>query len=164
MGLGVGFDFAIPKENVAYGGMLSLKYDFGGPTNLSLGALFLFGDYENSTSFMLGVGLDFRLATTSVNYGQIRENILTSNDRYWDKDRGGAGGIVRLGVTTQAKRLYFYTDLTLGGYKAEYGRYDTLLDEEGNVQVVDGRPQREYKTEAESHMYFNFAFGVGYRF
>ncbi len=164
LGLGVGFDFAVPTEKAAIGGMLSLKYCFAGPTNFDLGPLFIFGDYENKLAFMLGAGLDFRFATSSINYFRVKETIYEQSTTDWVKDRFGFGGTVRLGVTTQVKKLYFYTDLTLGRYKATYGKYEQILDADGNPVITNGRPDLEYKTFDNPYLYFNFALGVGYRF
>lgn len=166
LGLGAGFDFAIPKDNAAIGGMISLKYCFGGPMNLDLGPLFIFGDYENNTAFMLGAAIDMRFPTAGPGYARVNEHLMDNYDCEWLGDRFAVGGTLRLGATTLVKRLYFYTDLTLGSYKAEYGRTLPLLDEETGHQIIDanGRPATYYSTNKEKHLFFNFALGVGYRF
>ena len=164
VGLGAGFDFAIPKEKAAIGGMLSLKYCFAGPTNFDLGPLFIFGDYENNTAFMLGAAINLRFATASINYFNINRDLFEKYGCDWVNDKFGVGATLRLGATTLVKRLYFYTDLTLGRYKATYGRMDMVYGPDGNLVMENGRPLTEYKTWKEPHLFFNFALGVGYRF
>lgn len=166
LGLGVGFDFAIPKEKAAIGGMASLKYCFGGPTNFDLGPLFVFGDYENNTSFMLGAAIDLRFATAKVGYARVNEKLERDFKCNWLNDKTGAGATLRLGVSTLVKRLYFYTDLTLGGYRAEYVSTvpEFVLDADGHQVMHDGRPEVYYDQFTKRHLYFNFALGVGYRF
>lgn len=161
LGVGVGFDFAVPKERAAIGGMLSLKYCFAGPTNLDLGPLFIFGDYKNTTSFMLGAALDLRFPTAKITYARVNENLKKNDKKEWLGDICGAGGTLRLGVTTSMKNLYFYTDLTLGGYRANYQSIEPIFRD----GFEDGRPVVDYyPTQTVSHLYFNFALGVGYRF
>ncbi len=166
-GLGVGFDFAIPKEKAAVGGLLSFKYCFGGPTHLTAGPLFLFGDYENNTTFMLGAGLDLRFATASPNYMKVNQKLDENYKQRWDGDRCGAGATLRLGATTLVKNLYFFTDLTLGGYKGKYvSTVPTAILNPDGTPVLDanGSPRYEYKENFPTHLYFNVSFNVGYRF
>lgn len=166
-GVGVGFDFAIPKEKVAAGGMLSLKYCFGGPTHLTAGPLFIFGDYENNTTFMLGAGLDLRFQTASPKYMKVNEKLAANYKQEWTGDKCGAGATLRLGATTLVKRLYFFTDLTLGGYKAKYQSLvaSPVLDRNGQPMLdADGNVMMIKPTTSPTHLYFNVSFNVGYRF
>ena len=168
VGLGAGFDFAVPKGKNAVGGMLSLKYCFGGPTHVIAGPLFLFGDYENNATFMLGTGLDLRFQTATHSPTKRVNKILAQNyQQQWLGDKCGAGATLRLGATTLVKKLYFFTDLTLGGYKAQYQSLNPtmVVDEQGQpVLDADGRPTYFYKETRPTHLYFNVSFNVGYRF
>ena len=167
LGVGAGFDFAIPKDKVAAGAMTSLKYCFGGPTHLTVGPLFLFGDYENNASFMLGAGLDLRFQTASPNYMRVNKVLAENYQQHWNGDKCGAGATLRLGATTLVKKLYFFTDLTLGGYKAMYqSLVPTPVLDENQVQMVDaqGNPMFYYSETRPTHLYFNVSFNVGYRF
>lgn len=167
VGVGAGFDFAIPKDKVAVGAMTSLKYCFGGPTHLTVGPLFLFGDYENNASFMLGAGLDLRFQTASPNYMRVNKVLAESYQQHWNGDKCGAGATLRLGATTLVKRLYFFTDLSLGGYKAMYqSLVPTPMLDENQVQMIDaqGNPMFYYSETRPTHLYFNVSFNVGYRF
>lgn len=148
-GLGLGFDFAVPRGNKAYGGMISLKYCFGGPTHVNAGPLLLFGDYENNTTFMLGLGLDLRFQTASIEYMKINEKLEQKFNKSWMGDKCGAGATLRLGATTIVKNLYFFTDLTLGGYKAKYWDRNTQ-------PIIEITPS--------PYLYFNVSLNVGYRF
>lgn len=166
-GLGAGFDFAIPKGKNAIGGMLSLKYCFGGPTHVMAGPLFLFGDYENDATFMLGTGLDLRFQTASPNYMRVNKVLARDYRQQWLGDRCGAGATLRLGATTLVKNLYFFTDLTLGGYKAMYRSLEpTLVVDAQGVPVLDadGNPTLFYNETRPTHLYFNVSLNVGYRF
>ena len=187
VGLCTGFDFAIPtkkKENLAVGGMLSLKWPFlvRGPFHLGVGPLMLVGDYENRVAFMLGTGLDLRF-----------HNVVERPKKFaWTSDnKMGAGGTLRLGFTTIKQKLYFFTDLTLGGfhafYKEPYACPDgPLYDESGNAvfgqDLIDrwghdetfyyeplggNRPRtvvEQFFRDDTHPLYFNFSFNVGYRF
>ena len=191
-GLCTGFDFAIPtkkNDNVAVGGMISLKWPFlvHGPFHLGVGPLMLVGDYENRAAFMLGAGLDLRFHNT---VARPKKFTWTSDNKM------GAGGTLRLGFTTTKKRLYFFTDLTLGGFHAYYkdplevpagGAYDiwdTYLPHDelqnrwgqgetfynGPSLNPDGTPNTN-RTEIEQFyrydthpLYFNFSINIGYRF
>jgi len=164
-GLNVGFDYAAPIKNAAVGGMVNLKYDFTGPTHLAFGPLFVLGDYENKYGFMLGAGLDLRFGTSK--NGGLRPaalnayNLIPGNVQVgsWVKDCCGAAFKLRLGLTTQVKRLYFFTDMSFGGFKAEYNNlYPTI--ETGD----DGQPRIIYNTTKLPVKYFNFSLNVGYRF
>ena len=166
-GLGVGFDFAIPKEKAAIGGMLSLKYCFGGPTHVHAGPLFIFGDYENSTTFMLGTALDLRFQTASTKYMAVNKKLAANYKEQWMGDKCGAGATLRLGATTIVKRLYFFTDLTLGGYKAKYQSLvpEQVLDPNGQPMLdANGDVMLRYPTTSPTHLYFNVSLNVGYRF
>ena len=166
-GLGAGFDFAIPKGKNAVGGMISLKYCFGGPTHVMAGPLFLFGDYENDATFMLGAGLDIRFQTASPNYMRVNKVLAQNYQQKWMGDKCGAGATLRLGATTLVKNLYFFTDLTLGGYKAKYqSLVPTPMLDENQVQMNDaqGNPMFYYSETRPTHLYFNVSFNVGYRF
>lgn len=186
VGLCTGFDFAVPskkKENIAVGGMISLKWPFfgHGPFHIGAGPLMLVGDYENRVAFMLGTGLDLRFHNT----------VERPKKFTWTADnKMGAGGTLRLGFTTTAKRLYFFTDLTLGGFHAFYkdplavpaGIYYDAFDNPVSGQDLSARwgqgesfftgpSTDENRTELEqfyrwdSHpLYFNFSINVGYRF
>ena len=105
---------------------------------------------------------------------------------YMHKD----GKQLRLGFTTTAKKLYFFTDLTLGGFHAFYkeplavpaGIYYDAFDNPVSGQELNARwgqgesfftgpSTDENRTELEqfyrwdSHpLYFNFSINVGYRF
>lgn len=167
-GLGAGFDFAIPRERFAIGGMVSLKYPFGGPFHVDLGPLMLFGDYENNPAFMLGAGLDLRFGTANVKYMRVNEHLEEKYEQRWTDDKFGLGATLRLGATTTHHNLYFFTDISLGGYRADYQglKPSFVYDGEGN-QMLDpqtGRPITQYKTSRESHLYFNISLNVGYRF
>lgn len=187
VGLCTGFDFAIPtkkKENLAVGGMLSLKWPFlvRGPFHLGVGPLMLVGDYENRVAFMLGTGLDLRF-----------HNVVERPKKFaWTSDnKMGAGGTLRLGFTTIKQKLYFFTDLTLGGfhafYKEPYACPDgPLYDESGNAvfgqDLIDrwghdetfyyeplggNRPRtvvEQFFRDDTHPLYFNFSFNIGYRF
>ena len=187
VGLCTGFDFAIPtkkKENIAMGGMLSLKWPFlvRGPFHLGVGPLMLVGDYENRVAFMLGAGLDLRF-----------HNVVERPKKFaWTSDnKMGAGGTLRLGFTTIKQKLYFFTDLTLGGfhafYKEPYACPDgPLYDESGNAvfgqDLIDrwghdetfyyeplggNRPRtvvEQFFRDDTHPLYFNFSFNIGYRF
>ncbi len=146
VGLGVGFDFAVPYNKSSFGGMTTLKYCFGGPTHFSFGPMLLYGDYVNRHAFMLAAGLDLRFATAGVNYLSVNKKLRDWYNMQWTKDNMGAGAVLRLGVTTQLHQLYFFTDITVGGYSAMYN----------NI----GEPST-YKL---SHVYFNLSLNVGYRF
>ena len=166
-GLGAGFDFAVPKGKNAIGGMISLKYCFGGPTHVMAGPLFLFGDYENDPTFMLGTGLDIRFQTASPNYMRVNKVLAENYQQRWLGDKCGAGATLRLGATTLVKNLYFFTDLTLGGYKAHYQSLNpTIVVDDQGIPVLDaeGNPTIFYKETRPTHLYFNVSFNVGYRF
>jgi len=174
-GLGVGFDFAIPKgPKTAVGGMFTLKYNIAGPVHLDLGPLFIFKDYETDPAFMLGLALDLRFAN-SVRDG-VRPKRTTSEGVAWMGNKCGAGATLRLGFTTLTHNLYFFADMSLGGYKAIY-KYNietinktdypiyTIEDDPTSPQRVDGEGNPlYYKQEAPKHPYFNFSLNVGYRF
>jgi hypothetical protein len=64
-------------------------------------------------------------------------------------DKCGAGATLRLGATTIVKNLYFFTDLTLGGYKAKYWDRNTQ-------PIIEITPS--------PYLYFNVSLNVGYRF
>ena len=159
VGVGAGLDFAVPKEKAAIGGMLSLKYCFGGPTHVHAGPLFIFGDYENNTTFMLGTALDLRFQTASPKYMKVNEHLAANYQEQWLGDKCGAGATLRLGATTIVKKLYFFTDLTLGGYKAKYQSLKGI-----SVTGADGNEIITYPTTSPTHLYFNVSFNVGYRF
>lgn len=166
-GLGVGFDFAVPKEKAAVGGTVSLKYCFGGPTHVHAGPLFIFGDYENSTTFMLGTALDLRFQTATPKYMGVNKKLAANYKEQWLGDKCGAGATLRLGATTIVKKLYFFTDLTLGGYKAKYQSLvaEQVLDPNGQPMLdADGNVVMRYPTTSPTHLYFNVSFNVGYRF
>ena len=186
VGLCTGFDFAVPskkKENIAVGGMISLKWPFfgHGPFHIGAGPLMLVGDYENRVAFMLGTGLDLRFHNT----------VERPKKFTWTADnKMGAGGTLRLGFTTIKQKLYFFTDLTLGGFHAFYkeplavpaGIYYDAFDNPVSGQELNARwgqgesfftgpSTDENRTELEqfyrwdSHpLYFNFSINVGYRF
>ncbi len=166
-GLGAGFDFAIPKGKNAIGGMISLKYCFGGPTHVMAGPLMLFGDYENDATFMLGAGLDLRFQTASPNYMRVNKVLAQNYQQRWLGDNCGAGATLRLGATTLVKNLYFFTDLSLGGYRAKYQSLNpTMIVDDQGVPVLDdeGNPRFFYNETRPTHLYFNVSFNVGYRF
>ena len=189
-GLCTGFDFAIPtkkNDNIAVGGMISLKWPFlvHGPFHLGAGPLMLVGDYENRAAFMLGAGLDLRFHNT---VERPKKFTWTSDNKM------GAGGTLRLGFTTIKKRLYFFTDLTLGGFHAfykdplavptnadEFPYYDAFDARMTNQDLQNrwGQGESFYtgpstdpnRTEIEQFyrydthpLYFNFSINVGYRF
>lgn len=184
-GLCAGFDFAFPtkkKDNVAVGGMLSLKWPFfvHGPFHIGLGPLMLVGDYENKVAFMLGGAVDLRFHNT----------VERPKKFTWTADnKMGAGGTLRLGLTTIKHKLYFFTDLTLGGFHAYYK--DPLVAPAGVYDVNDNYVQGQELQNRWGHdetfytgpstdenravieqfyrydthpLYFNFSFNVGYRF
>ncbi len=150
-GLGVGFDFAVPLKsaNLAIGGLAALKYDFAGPLHLDLGALMVAGDYIHKCAFMGGLGFDLRFATATK--GNPYDYMNTTY--YWVKgesDKFAFGGLLRLGVTTPMKNLYFFTDLAFGRYKAFY--------------YVNENPTPDTPTQQVHHPYWNVSLNVGYRF
>ena len=151
-GLGVGFDFAVPLKsasNVALGGLTALKYDFAGPLHLDLGALLVAGDYVHKCAFMGGLGLDLRFATATKGNPYSYENMTY----YWvrgESDRFSMGGLLRLGVTTPVKNLYFFTDIVFGRYKAMY--------------YVNENPLPDTPAQLARHPYWNVSLNVGYRF
>lgn len=138
IGPSIGLEFAFPKEKYAIGGLVSLDYCILGPTRLDLGPLFLFGDYINSNSFMLGAALDLRFPTSK--RGPKWDGYI------YEKDSFGAGAMLRLGMTHKS-RLYFYLDFAVGGRKAWYHPSNAQLNSEGVSQA-----------------YINFSLNVGYRF
>ncbi|MBO7490992.1 MAG: VWA domain-containing protein [Bacteroidales bacterium] len=158
-GLGLGFDFAVPIKttNVAIGGLAALKYDFAGPLHLNLGALIVAGDYVHKCAFMGGLGFDLRFATATKGNNYIFDpdnNTATDNNQefYWirrNTDKTTVGGLLRLGVTTPMKNLYFFTDIALGRYKATY--YPNASE-----------PVEPY--QMTYHTYWNVSLNVGYRF
>ena len=181
VGLCTGFDFAVPlktNDNVAVGGMLSLKWPFfvRGPFHLGAGPLFLVGDYENKASFMLGTGVDLR----------FRNKVERPKKFDWTaQNRIGAGGTLRLGFTTIKHKLYFFTDLTLGGFGTQYTDIKDIpnvpiYDENGAEIPLDvlkprwghnehfysesGTEIEQFMYENAHHLYFNFSLNVGYRF
>ncbi|MCR4965014.1 MAG: VWA domain-containing protein [Bacteroidales bacterium] len=150
-GLGAGFDFAVPlkNKNIALGGLAALKYDFAGPLHLDLGALIVAGEYTHKYAFMGGLGLDLRFPTAT------RGNNYIYNDQtyYWvrgESEHLGAGALLRLGLTTPLKNLYFFTDIIFGRYKATY--------------YVNENPVPETPQQSPSHGYWNISLNVGYRF
>ncbi len=150
-GLGIGFDFAKPlrNSNVALGGLAALKYDFAGPLHLDLGVLLVTGDYVHKYAFMGGLGLDFRFATATRGNGYQYQGL----DYYWirgESDKTTLGGVLRLGLTTPVKNLYFFTDIAFGRYKAVY--------------YVNEDPLPDTPTQIVRHPYWNVSLNVGYRF
>lgn len=173
LGLGVGFDFAIPKnDKTAIGGMLSFKYDFGGPTHFGFGPLFIFKDYEVDPAFMLGLGLDLRCPTDK--YGGFKKNRPEYQYTHFMHSNFGAGATLRLGFTTLFKKLYFFTDLSLGGFRNTYmSDIQTIQLTDEPVLNVDGVQMTNdlgeplfwsHPESREKHLYFNFSLNVGYRF
>lgn len=165
-GLGIGFDFALPVNNAAIGGMFNLKYDILGPTHFAFGPLFLLGNYENNYGFMLGAGLDMRFATELDRFlGSNRARDAYNSDNVPSQltncieDRFGAAFKLRLGITTQVKRLYFFTDLSFGRFKATYN-----CQTPSAVPSDNGQTYMIYTTEKLPLSYFNFSLNVGYRF
>lgn len=165
-GLGIGFDFALPVKQAAIGGMFNLKYDFLGPTHFAFGPLFVLGDYESKYGFMLGAGMDMRFSTAKrggmypnakAAYNNSVEPQLQVAD--WLEDSFGAAFKLRLGLTTQVKRLYFFTDLSFGSFKATYNCLNPTIetDDQGEVHHF-------YSTTRVKRPSFNFSLNVGYRF
>ena len=189
VGLCTGFDFAIPtknNDNIAVGGMISLKWPFlvGGPFHIGAGPMMLVGDYENRSAFMLGGAVDLRFPNT----------VERPKKFTWkSENKMGAGGTLRLGFTTISHKLYFFTDLTLGGFHAYYKDplsvpnnadevpyYDALGNRLSNQDLINRWGQNEtfYSTPSPDDnsvieqfyryhtypLYFNFSFSVGYRF
>ena len=116
---------------------------------------------------MLGAGLDLRFQTASVKYMKVNENLAANYQQQWIGDKCGAGATLRLGATTLVKRLYFFTDLTLGGYKAKYQSLvaTPVLDRDGQPMLdADGNVVTRFPTTSPTHLYFNVSFNVGYRF
>lgn len=144
-GPSVGLDFAIPKQNYAIGGLVSLDYCLRGPTRLDLGPLFLFGDYMNATAFMLGAGFDMRFPTCTRG--------LEWEGYEYDKDIFGAGAMLRLGFTLR-NHLYFFADFAFGGRNAWYNpTAETLIVNPDASSAL--HPKKAYA---------NFSLNVGYRF
>lgn len=173
VGLGVGFDFAIPtSKKAAVGGMLTLKYDLGGPTHFDFGPLFILKDYKNAPAFMLGFAMDLRFPTDK--YGGFKNNRPENLYTHFMHSNFGAGATLRLGFTSPFKRVYFFTDLSLGGFRNTYltdiqtiqVTEEPVLNVE-QIQMTNELGEPLYWSHPESrekHLYFNISLNVGYRF
>lgn len=142
-GLGVGFEFAVPVQKLAVGGLLALKYDLLGPTHIDLGGMAVFGDYVNKKAFILGAGLDLRCPTEIKNRPKDIW-VGKGNDAF------GAGFLLRLGLTIPNPSLYFFADFGMGGYKPAYWMRNV---ETNQMEIVH-----------LSKFYMNVSLNVGYRF
>lgn len=156
VGIGTGIEFAVPTNRCAIGGLAALKYDFLGPLHMDLGALAIFGDYNTKKAFMGGIGLDFRFGTAiKNNCHRLEHSMYEGRGETWEwidkSDKMGAGIVLRLGVT-MPKHLYFFADMSIGGYKNFYNVWPNYGEEVNSRQ------------ELRKNTYFNFSLNVGYRF